>query len=166
MISRTGTAEVHQIGGSTYTWSNNRFYGNSAAQEFSWRGTGYTFSDWRRRTGLGATDVFTSGKPSGTRVFVRPNKYERGRANVVVYNWAHQGSVQLNLSSVLRSGDRYEIRSVYNYFGAPITAGTYNGGLVTLPVPSLTPPRPLVGWPNRSIPASADFQAFVVVRTG
>ena len=32
-------------------------------------------------------NTYTTTRPTGTRVFVRPNQYEAGRANIAVYNW-------------------------------------------------------------------------------
>jgi hypothetical protein len=110
-------------------------------------------------------------------VVVRANKFERGRANIAVFNWARQASVSVDLSDVLRSGDRFEIRHVQRYFGAPVVQGTYGGGSVQLPMPSVQPPTPRRGScqyrNSQCIPAASgfptsgpDFNAFVVVRAG
>ena len=99
-----------------------------------------------------------------TKVVVRPNAYESGRANVVVYNWGRQSSVSVNLSGVLRSGDKYEIRNVLAYYGTPVAKGTYGGGSVTVPLSSMSAPRP-IGRSLRSAPATAPtFFALVVQR--
>ena len=51
------------------------------------------------------------------KVLVRPNKYEPGRANLCVYNWASQKAVDADLSAVgLKTGDRYAVRDVQNFF--------------------------------------------------
>ena len=61
--------------------------------------------------------------PATTKVFVRPNKYEPGRSHVVVYNWGRQSEVAVDLSGVLRAGNRYEVRNVQALFGAPVVSG-------------------------------------------
>ena len=44
---------------------------------------------------------------------VRPNRYQPGRAHVIVYNWDLQPQVSVDLSMAgLGSGQRFEIRDV------------------------------------------------------
>ncbi|OHA40565.1 MAG: hypothetical protein A3G59_00690 [Candidatus Taylorbacteria bacterium RIFCSPLOWO2_12_FULL_47_20] len=84
---------------------------------------------------------------SGVEIFVRPNAYEQGRGNVVIYNWARQSSVAVDLSKVgLKSGDTYQVRNVMNYTNnsaSVIAAGTYSGGSVNLPMTGLSAAKPL-----------------------
>jgi len=58
------------------------------------------------------------GAPVGNRVFVRPNKYQPGRANVTIYNEAEAESVSIDLSAVtgLQIGDSVIVRNVQDYF--------------------------------------------------
>ena len=66
---------------------------------------------------------------------VRPNAYQTGRANVIVYNWSLASSVSVNLStSGLVNGQNYEIRNAQNYFGTPVLAGTYNPASPTVSI--------------------------------
>lgn len=151
---------------SGFTWSGNRWHGTPSRQEILWGTTGFTFANWRKATKLGATDTYAAGTPTATRVFVRPNRYETGRANVIVYNWGRQSSVPVNLSSVLKAGERYEVRSVYAPYGAPVATGTYQGGTITIPMGASAPPRPIVGWPVRAPQGTTAFGAFIVTRPG
>ncbi len=97
-------------------------------------------------------------------VFVKPNAYDTGRAYVVVYNWARTAAVTADLGTVLRTGDRYEIRSVQNLFGTPVTAGTYAGGPVEIPMRPAPPPTP-VGMRSSQSPSTGPmFDVFVVSR--
>ena len=41
---------------------------------------------------------FTS-RPGGVRTIVRPNRYESGRANIAIFNWDRQGSVNVDVSA-------------------------------------------------------------------
>src|SRR5207302_10560348 len=115
-------------------------------------------------TGLAATDVVTPATPVGRRVFVRPNAYEPGRGNVVVYNWGRQGAVLANLAGVLAVGDRYEVRNVQDYFCAPVATGTFGGGAISLPMGGVTPPTPIGGAPHAAPRTGPDFDVFVVMR--
>lgn len=150
---------------SGFQWSGNSWYGTPTRQEILWGVTGLTYNTWKQATRLGGTDSYSSGVPTATKVFVRPNQYETGRANVIVYNWARQSSVSVNLSSVLGSGARYEIRNAMAPYGAPVASGTYNGGAVSIPLAATTPPRPIVGWLTRSPASSNAFAVFIVTRT-
>ena len=40
-----------------------------------------------------ANNTYYSARPTGTKVFVRPNKYEPGRANITIYNWDKAATV-------------------------------------------------------------------------
>jgi hypothetical protein len=79
------------------------------------------------------TNTFSTVRPSGTRVFVRPNQYESGRANIAIYNWDQGSDLNLDLSAVLNLGDRYELRNVENFFGSPTRTGVFDGQPVRIP---------------------------------
>ncbi len=53
-------------------------------------------------------------------MFVRPNRYERGRAHVVVYYWEHKDAVEVDLSKVLTRGQKYRVVASQDLFGAPV----------------------------------------------
>jgi hypothetical protein len=91
-------------------------------------------------------------RPSGTKVVVRPNPYEPGRAHAVVYNWGRQKAAQLDLTGVLAPGDRYEIRRVQDLFGTPAASGTYSGSAVEVSLMEGSAP--------------AEFAVFVELRLG
>jgi hypothetical protein len=161
-----GATEVVRTGGPTpgiYDWAGNTYYRDPAAAAWEQAGTTYPFDAWKTATGLGATDVATSGAPPATQVFVRPNKYEAGRAFVAIYNFAHQNPVSVDLSGVLSPGAHYEIRNVQNVYGTAVASGTYGGGTVAFPMNGVSPPKPI----GRVAPAQApktgpDFDVFLV----
>jgi len=100
---------------------------------------------------------------SGVHVAVRPNRYERGRAHVIVYNWALQSQVAVDLSaSGLRSGEQYEIRDIQNLFGTPVATGTFTGAEVVLPMTGLRTALPT--WRNAVLPrhTAPEFAVFLV----
>jgi hypothetical protein len=112
------------------------------------------------------SNTYLTSSPSGLRIFVRPNAYEAGRANIAAYNWAQNSAVPVDLSQVLNRGDSFEIRDVQNYFGSPVVTGTYNGSPVNLPMSSLTAITQAIGGVQVKVPhTSSQFGAFVVIRT-
>ena len=127
------------------TMTGNTFYGPLS---------GFTQSQYPNNT-------YYSSRPTGLKVFVRPNAYEAGRANVTVYNWPLQSSVSVDLSSVLTVGQGFEIRNVHDFFGAAVVTGTYAGGTVSIPMTGLSVAAP-VGWTAPPSPGP-EFSAFVVL---
>ncbi|HVH69061.1 MAG TPA: right-handed parallel beta-helix repeat-containing protein [Gemmatimonadales bacterium] len=147
-------------------WSRNRYYRDPIAPAWLYLDTAYPFSAWQAVTGLAATDTAMAGIPLATRVVVRPNVYEAGRGTVVVYNWSTQASVPVDLSTILQTGDRYEVRSVQALFGAPLVSGTYAGGSVSIPMTPVPPPTP-IGLPASPAPVTGPaFDVFLVTRAG
>jgi hypothetical protein len=112
---------------------------------------------------MDAASRFVAGRPAGVWTFVRPNKYEQGRANVVIYNWDAQDSVKIDLSGVLKPGSAYEVRDAENFFGAPVASGTYDGNPVNFPMKGLTVPAPVGNVPTAPQHTAPQFGAFVVL---
>ena len=99
-------------------------------------------------------------------MFVYPNPYEAGRANVIIFNWGRLPTVDVDLSGVLRVGEVFDVRSVLDYFGPAIASGSYGGGAVTIPIPTGSPPAPIGGSPAPPPPTAPDFAVLVVSRRG
>jgi uncharacterized protein YjdB len=123
-------------------------------------GAGISEGTWTNATVTGNTELSASAT-GAVRVFVRPNRYEPGRANVIVYNPSGQGSVTVDLSAVVPPGVRYEVRNVQDLFGAPVASGT-GGGAISLPMSGVRPPTP-VGMSSSPAPTTGPyFNVFVV----
>jgi hypothetical protein len=136
------------------TWSVNRFYGVSPA----------AFATWRVQTGLTEPGSYAgSGTPSNL-VVVRPNQFEAGRANIIVYNWAQQATVSVNLSAVLNVGDRYVVRNVQDFDGTPVASGTYEGDSIELPMTAIRPPTPVGRAFTPPSVTGPTFNVFVVMK--
>ncbi|HKQ52890.1 MAG TPA: hypothetical protein VJT74_11010 [Pyrinomonadaceae bacterium] len=124
--------------GFTYRWDFNTYFsGVRRGLSFMRGDAAYDFSRWRETTRLDAHSRIVEGeslRPAGTVVFVRPNRYEAGRANVVIYNWELKDEVAVDLGAILTAGAAFEVRDAQNYFGEPVAAGTYDGRLVRLPM--------------------------------
>jgi hypothetical protein len=123
------------------------------------------FAEWQALTGLGTGDQATVAAPTEPRIFVRPNRYESGRAHIVVFNWPRQAAVAVSLAGVLQAGDRYEIRNVQDIYGPPVVSGTFDGGAVIVPMSGVEPPAPIGRVaPNRAPRTGPEFDVFVVTR--
>ena len=46
-------------------------------------------------------NTYASSRPTGVKVFVRPNHYEPGRANITIYNWDKAATVDVSLAGIL-----------------------------------------------------------------
>jgi hypothetical protein len=115
------------------------------------------------------TRTASSASPptSGAWIVVRANPYETGRANVIVYNWGRASTVSVDVSSVLKPGDTYQLRNVQDYYGSPTLSGTYAGGSLQVPMEAVAPPRPIGRSAIRELPITGPmFNVFVLERTG
>ncbi|EEF63173.1 hypothetical protein Cflav_PD5808 [Pedosphaera parvula Ellin514] len=101
--------------------------------------------------------------PTKNVIAVRPNKYEPGRANILVYNWEKLNSVAVDVSQVLPVGTAYEVHSAQNFYGTPVVKGTYNGGSIMVPMMGLPVAAPV----GASAPPAAgpNFGAYVLLPT-
>jgi hypothetical protein len=129
------------------TMANNTFVGDYLPD-------GFTTSSY-------PLNAYATGKPAESKVFVRINKYEAGRATITVFNWQHAATVSVDLGSFLAAGTAYEVRDAQNFYGAPVASGTYQGGAVSLPMSGLAPAAP-VGM-SAPAPTGPEFNVFVVL---
>ena len=160
-----------------YTWDRNSYfdgilpwkedgrrYSFSANGNRAWTGGHFLRPPgWRETTKYDANSTYTVGRPTGTKVIVRPNRHEPGRAHIAVYNWGGAATVPVDASGSLAVGDRYEVLDVQNYFGAPVLAGTYDGKPLVLPMNLTTVARATgMTWePKHTAP---EFAVFVLRR--
>ena len=106
-------------------------------------------------------NFYPFSNPTTNRVVVRVNKYEPGRANIIIYNWQHLSSVTVNLGSVLPRNTPFEVRNAQDFYGPPVLTGIYSGAPLQLPMAGLTVAKPVgVSAPAASGPA---FNAFVLL---
>ncbi|HVH10519.1 MAG TPA: hypothetical protein VM736_12050 [Gemmatimonadales bacterium] len=128
----------------TQHWSGNQHYRDPTALAWEYRATTYNFANWE--AAVGVTDQAQATTPTVTQVFVRPNRYEAGRAHIVIFNWGSLTSVAVPVTGVLNSGDAYEVRNVQDVFGTAVASGTYGGGgTITIPLGGVNPPQPIGG---------------------
>jgi Right handed beta helix region len=103
---------------------------------------------------------------SGQKVMVRPNQYEPGRANVVVYNWDRLPSINVDISNAgLKASDQFELRNARDILGAPVVSGTYAGGSISVPMRDLTIAKPIGVVTNPPQQTAPEFAVFVLRKT-
>jgi hypothetical protein len=85
-------------------------------------------------------------RPQGVRVILRPNKYDRHRAHLIVLNWEKQLEVDVDPGTFLKAGDHYRLLDPRDFFGKPVLTGSADG-------------RPI------HLPMKGEFAAFVLIKT-
>ncbi|HEY3455143.1 MAG TPA: malectin domain-containing carbohydrate-binding protein [Bryobacteraceae bacterium] len=146
-----------------YSWDNNAYYG---AGSVLWNGRTGAYASWPSWTGFDAHSSYQPGAPTGIWAFIRPNRYETGRAHIVVYNWDLASSVAVDVSAALTPGTRYEVRDAQNYFGPPVASGVYDGGLIRIPMTGLAIAPASGNVPVEPVHSAPQFGAFVLVPLG
>jgi hypothetical protein len=154
-----------------YIATNNHYYGSGQfridAQCGNWPcpTTQVTnLAGWQSQTGMDSGSSFTGGQPTGVWTSVRPNQYETGRANVVIFNWDLKPAVAVDLSSSgIKVGDSYQIRDAENWYGGPVVSGVYNGSPVNIPMTGLTVVQPFGSVPYAPSHTAPQFGAFVLL---
>lgn len=150
---------------SGHTWQANRFYGDPTARR--WMHTPHlpaNAATWKAQTGFTDPGGYAGSEPPN-HVVVRPNQYEAGRANIIVYNWERRTTVSVDVSGVLQAGDRYVVQNVQDFYGEPVASGTYQGGALQLPMAGTPPPAPLGTTVYTPAPITGPtFNVFVLMR--
>jgi hypothetical protein len=109
-------------------------------------------------------NTYLDAPPTTNHVVLRPNRYEPGRAHIIVYNWEGLESVAVDPSEIMPPGTAFEVRNAQNFYGAPVLEGTYDGGEILLPMTGLDIALP-IGDPDAIGPeerTGRDFNVFVL----
>jgi hypothetical protein len=142
-----------------YRAGRNVYYGSGA---FTLDGAGKDWPHWREATGMDSDSRYAGARPSGVAIAVRPNRYEHGRANIVIYNWDNAPSVRVDVSGVLDSGAAFEIRDAQNFFGPPVVRGVYRNAPLEIPLTGLTAAQPNGTVPRPAVHTAPEFAVFVL----
>ena len=105
---------------------------------------------------------YISSRPENW-IFLRRNRYEARRANIVVYNWSRSDYVEVDAGAVLRNGDVWEVRDVQDYFGEPVAKGIYSGERLRIPMRSHKVMQPVGTLPMSAVHTDQEFGAFVLL---
>jgi len=103
-------------------------------------------------------------KPSDVQIFIRPNQYETGRANLTVFNWPEKDTVQVSAADLagveIHPGDKYILHNVQDYFD-DLTEGVYDGNAISIPMTGRSVAQP-VGLSFKPPSTFPRFGAFVL----
>ncbi len=150
-----------------YVFNNNRYYGTDSTLFKHIKQDGDSnsgdFSIWRGFTRSDSESTFSKGLPDKNLVSVWANKYEKGRANVVVYNYLESDYQKIDVSHVLEKGSEYYIYDVQNIFDSPILTGTYNGSLLDIPMNLTKCQQPNSNIDTNLKHTSKEFGAFLIL---
>jgi hypothetical protein len=149
-----------------HLWDRNTYFGGANGPRWEiYQRSGYDLAGWQTQTHLDAHSVaLPDSALQDTRIFVRPNLYEPGRAHIVIYNWGHLNAVTADLSATgLKKGQSYQIRDAQNYFGKVVGTGIYDGKPVPINVAGLTAVARPLGVNVPVTHTSSEFQVLVVV---
>lgn len=131
----------------------------------------YTQRSWQDDLQIDQNSRYIDSPLTKTRVFVKPNKYDSERSNIVIYNWGQLDTVFINAKSILRPGDRYVLRNVQDYFGDVVT-GIYRGGWLGIRMNGRTRAKPIgydqtSGWYHDPLQPNTfpTFGVFVLTKT-
>ena len=143
-------------------WDNNHYTRSGSARGFLGDSMEYNFSGWQQAMGFDEHSSYQDQGSSGATVIVRTNRYEPGRAHIVVYNWDNLVEATIDLSSVLAQDAAYEVRNAQDFFAAPVAGGIFDGQPLRLPMTGLSvasPNGPLLTAP----PTGPEFNVFVLL---
>lgn len=172
LYSRNGSAQytiIPNSGTSGWTWNNNTYHDSGGRTPFGINGVGlFSFANWKTNTGFDASSTETSVDIPDT-VVIRPNTYETGRANVIIYAPSNPSSININLSTTgLTNGQSYIIKNAFDYNGGNVTSGTYNSASPTISMSltgnALNVATP-IGFAYTPTTTVTDFGVFVVIPT-
>jgi hypothetical protein len=125
------------------TFTNNTFWGNpSTGREKTDNEVNGFKAAWFE--GKGNVYLANERPPDRNYTAVRKNAYRPGSCNVYVANFLDAAAVPVDLSTCgLADGARFEIRSIYNYMGAPVGTGTYSSASPRVDFPMTPAANPI-----------------------
>src|SRR5690606_8182553 len=144
----------------TPLFNNNKYLGGTLAE--------MNFQAWKTFSKQDANSTYSSSLPTQNEYYVIKNRYEGGRANVVVYNWSRAENMMVDLSTVLTTNSRFGIYDAMNLQAGPVVSGTYSGGALRMPLNLNSIELPIRADSNRgdlrhTLP---EFGVFIVTSVG
>ena len=155
------------IDNNTYFWYR---VGCAPTGQFNAPGeTPITVAQWKALGFDQHSTINPCGKrPSGLKMWIRPNRYDANRAHVIVYNPDKTATVSLDLGAFLKAGDKFELHDAQNIYGPLPASGVYQGP-VAVNMARLTVAVP-VGYnaatmtPLSLMTSGPEFGAFVLIK--
>lgn len=73
-------------------------------------------------------------RPAGVKTVLLPNRFDRNRAHLVVYNWDKAENIIVRAKPFLKDGDSYRLMDPQDFFGNSIFDGKYDGDVIQIPM--------------------------------
>ena len=73
-------------------------------------------------------------RPKGVKADLLPNKFDRNRAHLVIFNWDKTQTAEVTTNGFLESGEKFQLMDPKNLFAAPLFEGTCQAGKIRLPI--------------------------------
>ncbi len=159
----TGNYMYSDNGG--YTLNNNSSQGITFLDSTGNTFTGNTGGEQINITyDLTAGNTIISGTPTANSVFVRPNIYELGRANIVIFNWQNLSLVSVDVSSAgLTVGQNFKVIDAQNPLGPAVFKGVYTGSHISLPMTLTAVAQPVGDAPKAAVHTGIGYGAFIIM---
>src|SRR5262249_49687712 len=119
-------------------WNDNLYVCPAESTQILHNTMPCTFPEWQAGTGFDQDSIFVIGQLSSSRVFLRTNLYEPGRADIIVYNWDNLDNVSVDVRSVLPLNTAFEVRNAQDLNAPPVLSGRFSGQPLLLPMTNLT----------------------------
>ena len=103
-------------------------------------GSSRTLEKWKRLTAAAGNAYDTNSSEidnlTEPRIVIFPNAYDPDLPHFVVYNWNKaQTHIDVNLGTVLKSGQFFEVYDYRNIWSNPVVTGQFKGDSVSIPTP-------------------------------
>jgi hypothetical protein len=171
-----------QFNNNTYYWSNPAPAGVAKEPQVAWsnataadtdpnKSGAYLLSQWKQmgKDAQSTIQYFpqqssTQMALSGIRTFLRKNKFDSTRSNLMVYNYSKATTIQANVDGFLFPGDSYELHNASDYFG-DVIKGTYAGGTLSVPMTGHTMVNPIGLQNPMASNTFPEFGTFILIKT-
>ena len=73
-------------------------------------------------------------RPTGVKAVLLPNRFDRNRAHLVIYNWDKAEKVEVTVKPFLKNGDSFRLFDPQDFFGNPLARGKCYGDAIHIPM--------------------------------
>jgi len=86
-------------------------------------------------------------RPAGAMTIFLPNRYDKNRAHLVIYNWGQAENIRVEAGNFFKSGETFRLMNPQALFGNPVMQGKHSEDAI-------------------SVPVNSEFTVFVVLKNG
>jgi hypothetical protein len=75
-------------------------------------------------------------RPAGAKTIFLPNRYDKNRAHLAIYNWDMAEKVRIETGSFFKDGETFRLMNPQDFFGKPVMQGKCSDNTIDVPVKS------------------------------